>query len=52
MFGVKVGFIDKNLFHNNGKVEAKIDKVAGIIETNGPMQECAVPATLKDGDAL
>ena len=55
MFGVKVGFIDQELFRfiTMGRLEAKIDKVAGIIETNRPdAKNAQYQATLKDGDAL
>ncbi len=55
MFGVKVSFIDQELFRfiTMGRLEAKIDKVAGIIETNRPdAKNSQYQNTLKDGDAL
>ena len=55
MFGVKVASLTKNFFRfiTMGRLEAKIDKVAGIIETNRPdAKNAQYQATLKDGDAL
>ena len=55
MFGVKVSFIDQELFRfiTMGRLEEKIDKVAGIIETNRPdAKNSQYQNTLKDGDAL
>ena len=55
MFGVSMPFMDKELFRfiAMGRLDAKIDKVAGVVETNRPDKKNAqYLKTLKDGDAL
>ncbi|URE47483.1 protein transport protein SEC61 subunit [Musa troglodytarum] len=54
-FGVSIGFIDQELsrFIATGKLHCKIDKVAGILETNRPDAKNALyQATIKQGDFL
>ncbi|XP_064986908.1 26S proteasome non-ATPase regulatory subunit 6-like [Musa acuminata AAA Group] len=54
-FGVSIGFIDQGLsrFIATGKLHCKIDKVAGILETNRPDAKNALyQATIKQGDFL
>ncbi|CAL5393035.1 unnamed protein product [Camellia sinensis] len=54
-FGVTVEFIDLELsrFIAVGKLHCKIDKVAGVLETNRPDAKNALyQATIKQGDFL
>jgi len=54
-FGVSVNFIDKELsrFIAAGKLNCKIDKVGGIVETNRPdSKNYQYQAVIKQGDAL
>ncbi|CAL9179443.1 unnamed protein product, partial [Musa hybrid cultivar] len=54
-FGVSIGLIDQELsrFIAIGKLHCKIDKVAGILETNRPDAKNALyQATIKQGDFL
>jgi len=54
-FGVSVQFIDKELsrFIAAGKLNCKIDKVRGIVETNRPdSKNYQYQAVIKQGDAL
>ncbi|KHG00753.1 hypothetical protein F383_21552 [Gossypium arboreum] len=54
-FGVTVEFIDQELsrFIAAGKLHCKIDKVAGVLETNRPDAKNALyQATIKQGDFL
>ncbi|KAJ7295423.1 hypothetical protein O6H91_Y189500 [Diphasiastrum complanatum] len=54
-FGVSVDFLDKELsrFIAAGKLNCKIDKVAGVLETNRPDAKNALyQATIKQGDFL
>ncbi|GLJ11204.1 hypothetical protein SUGI_0146480 [Cryptomeria japonica] len=54
-FGVSVDFIDTELsrFIAAGKLHCKIDKVAGVLETNRPDAKNALyQATIKQGDFL
>lgn len=54
-FGVKIEFIDLELsrFIAAGKLHCKIDKVAGVLETNRPDAKNALyQATIKQGDFL
>ncbi|OEL26719.1 26S proteasome non-ATPase regulatory subunit 6 [Dichanthelium oligosanthes] len=54
-FGVTVDFIDQELsrFIAAGKLHCKIDKVAGVLETNRPDERNAFyQATIKQGDFL
>jgi len=54
-FGVSVGFIDKELsrFIAAGKLNCKIDKVGGIVETNRPdSKNYQYQTVIKQGDAL
>ncbi|PKI53313.1 hypothetical protein CRG98_026341 [Punica granatum] len=54
-FGVTVDFIDLELsrFIAGGKLHCKIDKVAGVLETNRPDAKNALyQATIKQGDFL
>ncbi|XP_072950187.1 26S proteasome non-ATPase regulatory subunit 6-like isoform X1 [Typha angustifolia] len=54
-FGVTVDFIDQELsrFIAAGKLHCKIDKVAGVLETNRPDAKNALyQATIKQGDFL
>ncbi|KAF9667983.1 hypothetical protein SADUNF_Sadunf15G0079600 [Salix dunnii] len=54
-FGVTVDFIDMELsrFISAGKLHCKIDKVAGVLETNRPDAKNALyQATIKQGDFL
>ncbi|URE08690.1 26S proteasome non-atpase regulatory subunit [Musa troglodytarum] len=54
-FGVSVDFIDLELsrFIAAGKLHCKIDKVAGVLETNRPDSKNALfQATIKQGDFL
>ncbi|CAI9113033.1 OLC1v1013558C1 [Oldenlandia corymbosa var. corymbosa] len=54
-FGVTVDFIDMELsrFIAAGKLHCKIDKVAGVLETNRPDSKNALyQATIKQGDFL
>ncbi|XP_023519947.1 26S proteasome non-ATPase regulatory subunit 6 homolog [Cucurbita pepo subsp. pepo] len=54
-FGVSVEFIDLELsrFIAAGKLHCKIDKVAGVLETNRPDSKNALyQATIKQGDVL
>lgn len=54
-FGVSIGFIDKELsrFIAAGKLNCKIDKVGGIVETNRPdSKNYQYQAVIKQGDAL
>ncbi|KAK4753003.1 hypothetical protein SAY87_021801 [Trapa incisa] len=54
-FGVSVDFIDMELsrFIAAGKLHCKIDKVAGVLETNRPDAKNALyQATIKQGDFL
>uniref|UniRef100_A0A0D6QVN9 26S proteasome regulatory subunit RPN7 n=1 Tax=Araucaria cunninghamii TaxID=56994 RepID=A0A0D6QVN9_ARACU len=54
-FGVRVDFIDMELsrFIAAGKLHCKIDKVAGVLETNRPDAKNALyQATIKQGDFL
>lgn len=55
MFGVSQDFMDRELFRfiTMGRLDAKIDKVAGVVETNRPDKKNAqYQAALKDGDIL
>lgn len=54
-FGVSINFIDKELsrFIAAGKLNCKIDKVGGIVETNRPdSKNYQYQAVIKQGDAL
>jgi 26S proteasome regulatory subunit N7 len=54
-FGVTVDFIDQELsrFIAAGKLHCKIDKVAGVLETNRPdARNAFYQATIKQGDFL
>jgi len=54
-FGVSVNFIDRELsrFIAAGKLNCKIDKVGGIVETNRPdSKNYQYQAVIKQGDAL
>ncbi|KAG7531561.1 Proteasome component (PCI) domain [Arabidopsis suecica] len=54
-FGVSVDFIDQELsrFIAAGKLHCKIDKVAGVVETNRPdAKNTLYQATIKQGDFL
>lgn len=54
-FGVSPEFIDKelSLFIANGRLNCKIDKVAGILETNRPDSKNALyQSAIKQGDLL
>jgi len=54
-FGVSVNFIDGEVsrFIASKRLTAKIDKVAGVIETNRPdMVNAKYQAVIKQGDAL
>lgn len=54
-FGVSVDFIDMELsrFIASGRLHCKIDKVAGVLETNRPDAKNALyQATIKQGDFL
>jgi len=54
-FGVSINFIDKELsrFIAAGKLNCKIDKVGGIVETNRPdCKNYQYQAVIKQGDAL
>jgi len=54
-FGVSVDFIDCELSHfiATGKLHCKIDKVAGVLETNRPDAKNALyQSTIKQGDFL
>jgi 26S proteasome regulatory subunit N7 len=54
-FGVSADFIDKELsnFIYIGKINCKIDKVSGVIETNRPNRKAQLfGETIKQGDAL
>ncbi|KAK9842849.1 hypothetical protein WJX74_003370 [Apatococcus lobatus] len=54
-FGVGIGFMDQELseFIVAGRLPAKIDKVAGIIETNRPdTKNAQYQQTIKSGDLL
>jgi 26S proteasome regulatory subunit N7 len=54
-FGVSVDFIDAELFRfiSLGRLSAKIDKTAGIIETNRPdAKNAQYQGVIKHGDAL
>ena len=54
-FGVGVDFVDRELFRfiSNGRLSARIDKTAGIVETNRPDEKNAqYQAVIKHGDAL
>ena len=54
-FNVSGDFIDKELstFIYNGRLNCKIDKVAGVIESNRPNRKVALfQDTIKEGDAL
>jgi len=54
-FGVSGDFIDKELstFIYNGKLNCKIDKVSGVIESNRPNRKAELfQSTIQQGDAL
>ncbi len=54
-FGVSISFLDSELsrFIAAGKLNCKIDKVAGILETNRPDAKNALyQSTIKQGDFL
>ena len=54
-FGVSTDFLDKELstFISSGRINCKIDKVAGIIESNRPDERIALYQNIvKDGDLL
>lgn len=54
-FGVSAEFIDKELsnFIYIGKINCKIDKVSGVVETNRPNKKAELFGnTIKQGDAL
>ncbi len=54
-FGVSADFIDKELsnFIYIGKINCKIDKVSGVIETNRPNRKVELfQNNIKQGDAL
>eukprot|EP00949_MAST-11_sp_MAST-11-sp1_P003390 g3390.t1 len=54
-FGVSVTFVDRELFRfiSNGRLAARIDKTADIVETNRPDEKNAqYQAVIKHGDAL
>eukprot|EP00494_Astrolonche_serrata_P003817 UN03825 len=54
-FGVTVDFIDQELsrFIAAGKLHCKIDKVAGVLETNRPdARNAFYQSTIKQGDFL
>lgn len=54
-FGVSIGFLDKELsrFIAAGRINCKIDKVEGVVETIRPdAKNMQYAATLKEGDAL
>ena len=54
-FGVSTDFIDKELstFIYNGKLNCKIDKVSGVIESNRPNRKVEMfNNTIIKGDAL
>lgn len=54
-FGVTVGFIDRELsrFIAAGRLNCKIDKVAGVVETNRPdKKNYQYQAVIKQGDLL
>ena len=54
-FGVSVDFIDGELFRfiSMGRLNAKIDKTAGVIETNRPdAKNAQYQDVIKHGDAL
>lgn len=54
-FGVSNDFIDKELsnFIYIGKINCKIDKVSGVIESNRPNKKAELfNATIKQGDHL
>lgn len=54
-FGVSIEFIDKELsnFIYNGRLNCKIDKVAGVIESNRPNKKVELfQKTIQQGDAL
>jgi 26S proteasome regulatory subunit N7 len=54
-FGVSAGFIDKELAHfiSSGRINAKIDKVAGVIETCRLNETNAkYQSVIKQGDLL
>jgi 26S proteasome regulatory subunit N7 len=54
-FGVSVGFLDRELsrFIAAGRLNAKIDKVAGVIETTRPdTKDAQYAAVIKQGDVL
>jgi 26S proteasome regulatory subunit N7 len=54
-FGVSSDFIDSELFRfiSMGRLNAKIDKTSGIIETNRPdAKNAQYQAVIKHGDAL
>jgi len=54
-FGVSTDFIDRELsnFIYNGKLNCKIDKVSGVIESNRPNKKAELfQNTIHKGDAL
>ena len=54
-FAISVPFLDKELstFISSGRINCKIDKVAGIIESNRPDERIALyQRIVKDGDLL
>ena len=54
-FGVSGDFIDRELstFIYNGKLNCKIDKVSGVIESNRPNRKVELfQNTIREGDAL
>ena len=54
-FGVSCDFIDRELsmFIYNGKLNCKIDKVSGVIESNRPNKKAELfQQTIQQGDAL
>ena len=54
-FGVSTDFIDRELsnFIYNGKLNCKIDKVSGVIESNRPNKKAELfQNTIRQGDAL
>ena len=54
-FGISLGFLDAELarFISTGRLNAKIDKVAGVIETNQPdAKNTQYQAVIRKGDHL
>ena len=54
-FNVSDDFIDRELSHFivSGRLNCKIDKVSGVLQTNRPdMKNALYQSLIKDGDAL